>query len=238
MPIHLRAEPGDYAPAVLLPGDPLRARRVAEEFLDDARQVNGERGLLGFTGTHQGVPVSVQATGMGAPSAAIVIEELIQLGADRLIRIGTCGGLRPELELGDLVIALSAVPADGTALRYTGGEAHAPTAHFGLTHGAIHAAKGLGVKPHVGAIATSDTFYDPDPERHRRWAARGVLAVEMEAAVLFTIGAIRGARTACILTVSDLVGEDTPVRISDEALADGVERMTKLALAAAIDEKA
>ena len=90
------------------------------------------------------------------------------------------------------MIALSAVPADGTALRYTGGEPHAPTAHFGLTHGAIHAAKGLGVRPHVGAIATSDTFYDPDPERHRRWAARGVLAVEMEAAVLFTIGALRG----------------------------------------------
>jgi purine-nucleoside phosphorylase len=238
MPIHLRAEPGDYAPAVLLPGDPLRARRVAEEFLDDARQVNGERGLLGYTGTHEGRPVSVQATGMGAPSAAIVVEELIQLGADRLIRIGTCGGLRPELELGDLVIALSAVPADGTALRYTGGEAHAPTAHFGLTHGAIHAAKGFGVRPHVGAIATSDTFYDPDPERHRRWASRGVLAVEMEAAVLFTIGAIRGVRTACILTVSDLVGGDEPVRIADQALADGVERMTRLALAAAIDEKA
>jgi len=175
---------------------------------------------------------------MGAPSAAIVIEELIQLGADRLIRIGTCGGLQPQLALGDLVIALSAVPADGTALRYTGGETHAPTAHFGLTHGAIHAAKGLGVRPHVGAIATSDTFYDPDPERHRRWAARGVLAVEMEAAVLFTIGAIRGVRTACILTVSDLVGEGDPVRISDQALADGVARMTQLALAAAIDEKA
>src|SRR3954447_9440510 len=112
MPIHLRAEPGDYAPAVLLPGDPLRARRVAEELLTDARQVNGERGLLGYTGTHQGRPVSVQATGMGSPSAAIVIEELIMLGADRLIRIGTCGGLRPELGLGDIVIALSAVPAD------------------------------------------------------------------------------------------------------------------------------
>jgi DeoD family purine-nucleoside phosphorylase len=238
MPIHLRADPGDYAPAVLLPGDPLRARRVAEEFLDDARQVNGERGLLGYTGTHEGIPVSVQATGMGAPSAAIVIEELIQLGADRLIRIGTCGGLQPQLALGDLVIALSAVPADGTALRYTGGEPHAPTAHFGLTHGAIHAAKGFGVRPHVGAIATSDTFYDPDPERHRRWASRGVLAVEMEAAVLFTIGAIRGVRTACILTVSDLVGGDEPVRIADDALAEGVAAMTRLALAAAIDEKA
>jgi len=135
-------------------------------------------------------------------------------------------------------IALSAVPADGTALRYTRGEAHAPTAHFGLTHGAIHAAKGFGVRPHVGAIATSDTFYDPDPERHRRWASRGVLAVEMEAAVLFTIGAIRGVRTACILTVSDLVGGDEFVRIDDGALAEGVAAMTRLALAAAIDEKA
>ena len=238
MPIHLRANQGDYAPAVLLPGDPLRAERIAREFLDDARQVNGERGMLGYTGRFDGKPVSVQSTGMGCPSAAIVIEELIQLGARRLIRVGTCGGLQPDLRLGDLVVALSAVPGDSTALRYTGGEAHAPTAHFGLTHGAIHAAKGLGVRPHVGAIATSDTFYDPDPERHRRWAARGVLAVEMEAAVLFTIGAIRGVRTACILTVSDLVGEGDPVRIGDQALADGVARMTQLALTAAIDEKA
>ena len=238
MPIHLRAEPGEYAPAVLLPGDPLRARRVAEEFLDDARQVNGERGMLGFTGSYEGRPVSVQATGMGCPSAAIVIEELVQLGAERLIRIGTCGGLQPDLELGDTVIALSAVPADGTARAYTGGEPHAPTAHFGLTHGAIHAAKGLGIRPHVGAIASSDTFYDPDPDRHRRWAQRGVLAVEMEAAVLFTIGGLRGIKTACILTVSDLVGGEQFVRIDDRALAEGVERMTRLALVAAVDQKA
>ena len=238
MPIHLRAEPGDYAPAVLLPGDPLRARSVAQEFLDDVRQVNGERGMLGFTGTHEGTPVSVQATGMGCPSAAIVIEELVQLGAERLIRIGTCGGLQPDLELGDTIVALSAVPADGTARAYTQGEPHAPTAHFGLTHGAIHAAKGLGITPHVGAIASSDTFYDPDPERHRRWAERGVLAVEMEAAVLFTVGALRRVKTACILCVSDLVGGERFVRIGDDELAVGVKRMTLLALAAAADPKA
>jgi DeoD family purine-nucleoside phosphorylase len=237
MPVHLRAKPGDYAPAVLLPGDPLRARTIAEEHLDGARQVNGERGMLGFTGTYQDVSVSVQATGMGAPSAAIVVEELIMLGARRLIRVGTCGGLRPELALGDLVIAISAVPADATALRFTGGEPHAPTAHFGLTHGAIHAAKGLGVRPHIGPVATSDTFYDPDPERHSRWASRGVLAVEMEAAVLFTIAALRGVEAACILTVADLVSGDEPVRIADSALADGVRVMTRLALAAAIDIK-
>jgi DeoD family purine-nucleoside phosphorylase len=237
VPIHLRAGEGDYAPAVLLPGDPLRAERVARDFLDGARQVNGERGMLGYTGSFEGRPVSVQATGMGCPSAAIVVEELIRLGARRLIRIGTCGGLQPELSMGDLVIAISAVPADGTALRYTGGEAHAPTADFGLTHGLIHAAKGLGLRPLVGPIASSDTFYDPDPERHRRWSERGVLAVEMEAAVLFTIGAIRRVPAACLLTVSDTLAGERFERIRDEQLAEAVERMTRLALVAAVDEK-
>jgi len=236
VPIHLRAEPGDYAPAVLLPGDPLRAGRIAHEFMDDARQVNGERGLLGFTGTHQRRPVSVQATGMGCPSAAIVIEELIQLGAKRLIRVGTCGGLSSALQMGDVVVGISAVPADRTAFNYTGGEPHTPTADFGLTHGIVHAAKGMDIRPHVGPIVSSDTFYDPDPERHRRWAARGVLAVEMEAAVLFTISALRGVAAACVLVVSDLVGGEEFVRITDEELAAAVERMTRLALAAAVDD--
>ena len=131
--------------------------------MESPRQVNGERGLLGFTGSFDGTPVSVQATGMGCPSAAIVIEELIQLGCTRLIRVGTCGALQPQLALGDMIVGISAVPADGTARAYTAGEPHAPTADFGLTHGIIHAAKGFGVRPHVGAIASSDTFYDPDP---------------------------------------------------------------------------
>jgi DeoD family purine-nucleoside phosphorylase len=238
VPIHLRANEGDYAPAVLLPGDPLRAERIAREFMDEPRQVNGERGMLGYTGTFEGRPVSVQSTGMGCPSAAIVIEELIQLGARRLIRVGTCGGLQPTLRLGDLVVALSAVPGDATALRYTCGEAHAPTAHFGVTHGLIHAAKALELRPHVGAIASSDTFYDPDPARHTRWAERGVLAVEMEAAVLFTIAAIRGVEGACLLTVSDIIaGDQHFTRISDEELAAAVGRMTRLALRAAVDER-
>jgi DeoD family purine-nucleoside phosphorylase len=181
--------------------------------------------------------VSVQSTGMGCPSAAIVIEELIQLGARRLIRVGTCGGLQSHLRLGDLIVALSAVPGDATALRYTGGEMHAPTAHFGVTHGLIHAAKDLDLRPHVGPIASSDTFYDPDPDRHRRWSARGVLGVEMEAAVLFTLGALRGIEAACVLTVSDIVVGEEFTRISDEELAAAVERMTRLALRAAVDER-
>src|SRR5215475_15463784 len=115
VPIHVRAEPGDYAEAVLLPGDPLRAQYIAETYLDDVVQTNSERGMLGFRGTWEGKPVSVQATGMGCPSAAIVIEELVQLGCTKLLRVGTCGGLQNDLQLGDLIVAVTAVPADGTA---------------------------------------------------------------------------------------------------------------------------
>ena len=139
MPIHIRAEPGQYADACLLPGDPLRAKYVAENFLDGPEQRNWERGMLGYTGTFKGKPVSVQATGMGCPSAAIVIEELAQLGVKRLLRIGTCGGLQPDMKLGDLIVALSAVPADSTATHYVDGEPHAPTADWDLVHAAVHA---------------------------------------------------------------------------------------------------
>ncbi|HUG35873.1 MAG TPA: hypothetical protein VML54_02925, partial [Candidatus Limnocylindrales bacterium] len=130
MPIHVRAEPGDYAEACLLPGDPLRAKYIAETFLDSPVERNSERGMLGYTGAYDGKPVSVQATGMGCPSAAIVIEELVQLGVKRLLRVGTCGGLQPDLALGDLIVAVSAVPADATASRLVGGEPHAPTADW------------------------------------------------------------------------------------------------------------
>src|SRR5947207_10173208 len=122
MPIHLRAEAGDYAEACLLPGDPLRAKYIAETFLEDARQVNSERGMLGFTGAYKGRPVSVQASGMGCPSAAIVIEELVMLGTKRILRVGTCGGLQPDMKLGDLIVAISAVPADSTPLHLIGNE--------------------------------------------------------------------------------------------------------------------
>ena len=230
MPIHLRAEPGDYADAVLLPGDPLRAKYIAETFMDDPRQVNGERGMLGYTGTFNGKPVSVQSTGMGCPTAGIVVEELAQLGAKRLLRIGTCGGLQPDLKLGDLIVALSAVPQDSTATHYVGGEPHAPTASWDLVHGAVHAAKELGKPVRVGPIVSSDVFYDPDPGRAQRWSSRGILAVEMEAAVLFTVGALRGLQAGCLLTVSDIIVEGEFTRISDEDLRAAVDQMTELAL--------
>src|ERR671925_1492914 len=116
MPIHIRAEPDEYAEACLLPGDPLRAKYIAETFLDDVQQRNAERGLLGYTGTFEGTPVSIQGTGMGCPGATIVFEELIQLGVKKLLRVGTCGGLQAHHALGDLIVALSAVPADSTAM--------------------------------------------------------------------------------------------------------------------------
>jgi DeoD family purine-nucleoside phosphorylase len=231
VPIHVRAEPGDYAEACLLPGDPLRASYVAETFLADVRQANAERGLLGFTGTYEGKPVSVQATGMGCPSAAIVMEELVQLGVTKLLRIGTCGGLQPDLALGDLIVAVSATPSDGTVFTYTGGEIHAPTADWELVHGAVHYAKHLGTGVRVGPVVSSDVFYDPDRDRARRWSDRGILAVEMEAAVLFTLGALRKVQAGCLLTVSDIVVEADFVRISDEELRAAVDRMTELALA-------
>jgi DeoD family purine-nucleoside phosphorylase len=132
MPIHIRAEPGEYAEAVLLPGDPLRAKYIAETYFDDSVQRNAERGLLGFSGTWKGKPISVQGTGMGCPGATIVFEELIQLGCKKLIRVGTCGGLDPNGALGDLIVALSAVPAESTALHLVGKEPPWQTASLWL----------------------------------------------------------------------------------------------------------
>ena len=151
MPIHLRAEPGEYAEGCLLPGDPLRAKYIAETFLDDPVEVNAERGMLGYTGTFRGKRVSVQSSGMGCPSAGIVIEELSQLGVKKILRVGTCGGLQPDLQIGDLIVALSATPADATPLHLIGGEPHAPTADWELVHAAVHHAKELGKPVRVGA---------------------------------------------------------------------------------------
>jgi DeoD family purine-nucleoside phosphorylase len=231
VPIHVRAQLGDYAEACLLPGDPNRARLIADRFLEGATAVNAERGLAGFTGTFEGKRVSVQATGMGGPSTAIVLEELIQLGVKRFLRVGTCGALQPNLRHGDLILALSAVPDDGTSQRYAGGDPIAPTADWDLLHGVVHAAKEIGERIScVGPIVSSDVFYDPDEQRFGRWSARGLLAVEMEAATIFTVAALRGVQAGCLLTVSDTF-EGGRSRIKDEDLAPAVERMARIALA-------
>jgi purine-nucleoside phosphorylase len=230
VPIHIRASEGDYAEACLLPGDPLRARYIAETYFEDAVQVNGERGLLGYTGEYEGTRVSVQGTGMGCPGATIVFEELIQLGVKKLLRVGTSGGLQPHHALGDLIVALTAVPADSTAAHLVGNEPHCPTASWSLIHGAVHVAKEIGQPMHVGPIVSSDLFYNPDDGQNERWSKRGVLAVEMEASALFTVGALRGVESGCLLTVSDIVVEGEFKRISDDELKAAVDRMTQVAL--------
>jgi DeoD family purine-nucleoside phosphorylase len=232
--IHLHAEEGDYAPTVLLPGDPHRARRISERFDDGSvREVNANRGMLGFTGTFGGQPVSVQATGMGTPSMAIVVEELLRLGVRRLIRVGTCGGIAPGLKTGELVVATAACPVDGATRTYLHGEAYAPAADFGLTHALVHAAEEAGIPARPGLVASVDVFYNTDSDYASRWRERGVLAFEMEASVLFYLAARAGRQSACLLVVSDVLSEEVTSEesyVSADELAAAVDRMTEVAL--------
>lgn len=236
MPIHLRAEPGDYAPAVLCPGDPRRAEYIATTFFDPgARLVNEERGMLGFTGTFRGRPISVQSTGMGTPSAGIVFEELVMLGAKRLIRVGTCGGLQTHLRMADTVIALAASPDDRTPLRYAGMDGFAPSATYELVETATRLSREVSDRVFIGSVVTSGLFYDPDPDTFGKWRALRHLGVEMEASMLYTIAAVKNVEALAMMTVSDVIAPDaSPERISDEELKRGVDQMMQIACAVAI----
>lgn len=237
MPIHLRAEPGDYAPNVLCPGDPRRATHIAETFFDDGwRCVNEERGLLGYTGTFEGAPISVQTTGMGCPSSGIVFEELVMLGARRLVRVGTCGGLLDEMTMGDTVIGISATAEDETPLRLAQMDSYAPTATFTLAERAAELARAqTGVAVHVGPILTSGVFYDPDPNTFARWKRTGHIAVEMEAAMMYTVAALHRIEALAMMTVSDVLGADgSTERITDDELKRGVDDMMRLACRVAV----
>lgn len=229
MPIHVRAEQGDVAPIVLLPGDPGRAERIAGSLSNSVRY-SDNRSLLGFTGLVNGVPLSVQTTGMGAPSAAIVVEELIQLGARVLVRAGTCGGVAGGARPGDLVIATASCPLDGTTRAYLAGAPYAPAASFAVTRALVDTAADRGLTPHVGLIATEDAFYHPEPEHAAIWSARGVLAFEMEASALFTIAALRGVSAGCILTVSN--SSKQLDWLGGDSLDMAIDRMIAVALAA------
>lgn len=226
--IHLHAEPGAYAPVVLLPGDPNRATRMAEQFdggLAGSTLVNANRGLLGYTGTLGGVPVSVQTTAMGTPTTSIVVEELIMLGVETFIRVGTCGGFG-SLDTGDVVVALAAASASGIGTVLGGGEATAPTADIEVSLALVEASRAAGLTTHVGPIVTSDVFYDPHPDGVIRWGRRGYLAAEMESAALFLLamrerGKGRPIRAGTILTVSDVIRDPAVVgdtrMLGDEA---------------------
>jgi 5'-methylthioadenosine phosphorylase/purine-nucleoside phosphorylase len=234
MPIHLRAEPGDYAAAVLCPGDPRRASYIAETFFDDVRLVNEERGMLGYTGTFEGAPISVQSTGMGCPSAGIVYEELVRLGATRLIRVGTCGAIGAGMAMADVVIGTAASPVDTTALQYAGMSSYAPAATFGLAEIAARLARDGGARVHAGPIVTSALFYDPEAANIARWQRTGHLAIEMEAAMLYAVAAVHGVEALAMMTVSDLVTAESSTRISDEELRRGVDDMIRIACRVAV----
>ena len=204
MSIHIGARPGDIAPSILLPGDPLRAKFIAETLLQDATCFNEVRGMLGFTGTYQGRRVSVMGTGMGVPSHSIYVNELIsEYGVKTLIRVGTCGGLQPDLEIGDVVLAMAAsTDSHINRLRFSGMD-FAPVASFDLLLKAHEAAKAREASVRVGNILTSDTFYHDDPNSWKQWATFGVLVVEMETAVLYTLAAKFGVEALSVLTVTD-----------------------------------
>jgi uridine phosphorylase len=231
-PIHLRPTAA-AAERALLPGDPGRALALAQLLLEKPLMFNHHRGLWGYTGAAivDGAPLTIQATGMGGPSAAIVLQELVALGVRRAIRVGTCGALDGSLSLGDLLVAGEALAADGTSRALGAGERVAADA--GLTE-----ALSSGPTARGGAtIVSTDLFYEPSRDREREWRAAGAVAVEMEAAALFAVGARAGIAVACLLAVSNMLREDPAERaghIDDDSLLAAAEAMGRLALSALV----
>jgi purine-nucleoside phosphorylase len=230
MSTHIGAKPGEIAERILLPGDPLRAKWISENFLDDAKCYSTVRNMYGFTGTYRGVPVSVQGTGMGMPSASIYAHELINdYGVKTLIRIGSCGALSEDLQLGNVVAAIGA--STDSAMnrhRFDGLIDYAPVADFGLLRTAVDVAAGRGIEMTVGPVLSADAFYTDRPDLYDRLADYGVLVVEMEAAALYTIAARHRARSLTLLTVSDHLR--TGERSSAEEREQGFSKMVEVAL--------
>ena len=235
MSIHIAAKPGEIADIVLLPGDPLRAKFIAETFLEDVTCYNEVRNMLGFTGTYKGRRISVQGTGMGVPSISIYTTELMQeYGVQKLIRVGTCGAIQEDVKVRDVILAQSATSDSRmNQVIWGGGIDFAPTADFDLLYKAYNAGKEAGLNLKVGNIYTADMFYS-DEQQYEKLAKYGVLAVEMESAALFTLAAKFGRQALSVLTVSDhiITGEATSSEERQTTFLD----MMKVALEAAIAE--
>lgn len=228
---HISAEKGDFAPSILLPGDPLRAKHIADNFLDDVKQVNEVRNMLGFTGVYEGIPISVMGTGMGIPSASIYVTELIsEYGVERLIRVGSCGGILASVKIRDVILAIGACTDSGVNRVRYGGYDFSATADYRLLRAAADSAAARGIEVKVGNVHSADLFYNPDSEAFDRMEAMGVLAVEMEAAGLYGVAAEKGGRALTIATVSDHVrtGEAT----SPEERQQTFDEMVMIALEA------
>ena len=225
-PIHLQPA-APLAERALLPGDPGRALLLAQLLLTDPKMFNHNRGLWGYTGiAADGDPLTIQSTGMGGPSAAIVIAELADLGAARLIRVGTCGALDPSLQLGELLIATQAIACDGTSRALGANDRVRPDAELTA---ALQAAAGRGAAS--GTVASTDLFYDGPEDEQQRWIDAGALAVEMESATLFALARKRRVRAATLLIVSDLLAPRR-TRIDPEALREAERRAGELAVRA------
>ena len=229
MSTHIGAQDGEVAPRVLLPGDPLRAKWIAETFLDDAACYSSVRGMLGFTGTYRGEPLSVQGTGMGLPSLSIYVNELIRdFGVKQLVRVGSCGAVSERLALRDVVLAMSAATDSSmNRIRFDGLD-YAATADFHLLRAAYEAAHAAGIEVTVGQIFSSDSFYSDRPELLQRMVEYGVVAVEMEANALYTLAAKHSRQALCICTVSDhiVTGAETTSHEREQTFGD----MVKVAL--------
>ena len=230
---HIGAKKGDIAETILLPGDPLRAKYIAETFLQDIVQYNNVRGMLGFTGTYKGKKVSVQGTGMGVPSIGIYSHELIaEYGCTNLIRVGTAGSLQENVKIRDVVLAMSASTDSAiNKLRFNGAD-YAPTANAELLFKAYEVGKAKGLSMKAGNILTSDTFYGDEPEAWKKWAKFGVLCVEMETAQLYTTAAKFGVNALTILTISDslVTGEATSAEERQLTFNDMIEVALESAL--------
>ena len=230
MSTHISAKKGEIAPNVLLPGDPLRAKFIAENFLDNPVCYTEVRGMFGFTGTYKGVPVSVQGTGMGQPSISIYVHELFaDYDVQKAIRVGTCGAVNKNTKLRDVILAMSACTDSAINTQRFGGRHFAPTADFSLLLSAYNATLAAKKNVQVGSVVSSDLFYD-DANAWKLWAEYGVLGVEMEAAELFTLAAKFGRKALAILTVSDNIatGESTTSAERESTFTD----MKKIALEA------
>jgi purine-nucleoside phosphorylase len=233
MSIHIAAKTGEIAEAILLPGDPLRAKFIAENFLENAKQYTAIRGILGYTGTYKGKPVSVQGTGMGIPSISIYVNELFKdYGVKRAIRIGTAGSIQEGLKLRDLVIAMTACTDSGANRIRFGGRDFAPSATFSLVKKAWESAAARGWQAAVGPVISSDMFYTEDPDEWKLWAKFGVLAVEMETSELYTLAAKYNRECLSLLTISDsLVTHEVT---SSEERQTTFTRMMEVALETAV----
>ena len=226
MTVHIGAAKGDIAPTVLMPGDPYRAKWAAETYLDDPRCINQVRGMLGFTGTWNGHPVTIQGSGMGMPSMSIYANELIRdYDAQTLIRIGSCGGMQDHVGIRDVILAMTtttlSTPSSGIFKELN----FAPCADFGLLMAAHQAAQEKGVTTHIGGIYSSDVFYDERPDLNEQMMRHGILGVEMEAAELYILAARYKRRAQAVLTVSDhlITHEALPARDREQSFGDMVE---------------